>query len=479
MLKLSIRELSGAIRRKAISPVEVIKLFIERALELNKKYNAFINLVPEKAIDQAKDIEKRILGGYDAGVLLGIPIAFKDNINTKGIATSNGSVVDWNHVPQEDALVVQNIYKAGAINIGKTNLDEYAFGITSDNPHFGAVLNPWHLEYSPGGSSGGSAVAVATLMCLGAMGTDTGGSIRVPASACGVVGLKPTFGIIDRTGICPISRTLDHVGPIAGTVDDLSFMMDALLGHETSIFEKQLDRGIKGLRIGVPANYFNDNIDAGVSRLVNKAVSELASLGATLVEINFPVMDEVLETKFIISHAEVSFVHQDRMETNLDRYGIAFRDVLKFGESISANYYINALKERERLDGEVEDLFNRVDAIVTPTLPVPPQKIGVKDVVINGKAESIFHCITRYTSPFSLTGQPALSMPVGVMDGLPVGLQIVSAKRREELLFRLGYAYEKVALEGFYNARSIKCDTSVFSGIVAKSGNNYNDFFQE
>ncbi|NMB41422.1 MAG: amidase [Firmicutes bacterium] len=463
MEQLSINQLLKAFREKKVSPVEITELFLERALEINKKYNAFIRLLPEQAMAQAGIAEKRILAGEDSGLLLGIPVAFKDNIDTRGIITTNGSAIDRNRTPEENAFVVKQLLGAGAINIGKNHLHEYALGVTSYNPHYGPALNPWDTEYSPGGSSGGSAIAAATMMCLGAIGTDTGGSIRVPASACGVVGLKPTYGLVSTKGISINSWTIDHTGPIAGTVDDLSILMDALMGREDHLFQKQSAYGIKGMRIGIPVNYFNEKVDPRVYDLFQTAAQKLKFLGATLIEVAVPGMDETAEANFNISFPEIGYVHRERIAKHFAKYGPDVQEIMGTSSTSPASAYIAALKKKEEVTHAVDDLFNTIEVLITPTMPILPQKFDVEEITIDDIKEPLFDCVIRYAGCFNLTGHPALSIPCGMAEGLPVGLQLVGPCYQEHLLFRAGHAYEKAALQDFYKLRDKKLGFNFFN----------------
>lgn len=450
MRQLTIREMREGFQKKEISPVEVTNYFLKR-IEEQKDLNAYITVNTEQAREQAEISEKKFLSNELTGVLEGIPISYKDNLYTKGIRTTSGSQIDAEFVPTYHAGAVDALQREGAVNLGKVNMHEYAFGITSNNPFYKAVKNPWNHDYTPGGSSGGSGTAVAAGLSVASIGTDTGGSVRIPAAACGVVGLKATRDLIPENGVKNISWSLDHVGPLTKNVDDLAIVLEAFTGTP---FSNVLQSDIRGLRIGVPTNYFNEQMNEEVAFLYKKALADLESLGAILIEIDIPFTTEELGLIYTLAIAEAGFVHEDSINTSLDKFGDDVRAVLEASRSFSSLDYIKALKRKDKLTPLFEDLFNTVDVIATPTTPDTSQKIGVNEVTINGQTEDIFNAMIRYPSVFNLTGQPALSIPCGLTNNaLPVGLQLVAGLYQEKTLLRAGYAYEQAFLKDFYAKR--------------------------
>ena len=290
MKNLTIQEMKAGFSNKDFSPVEVTRYYLKR-IEDFTELNAFITVTSEQALKQASIAEQKYLAGEQTGILEGIPISYKDNLYTKGVRTTNGSKIDESFIPDVDAGIVTRLHREGAINLGKLNMHEYAFGITSNNPFYGAVKNPWNTEYTPGGSSGGSAVAVALSLGAASIGTDTAGSIRIPAASTGIVGLKPTHGLIDATNVTHISWTLDHIGPLTKNMSDLGIMMDAMTGDT---YSDSLTRDIRGLRVGVPNNYFNELIESNTAKLYTEALENLEKLGAILIEIDIPFSPEDL-----------------------------------------------------------------------------------------------------------------------------------------------------------------------------------------
>ncbi|MCJ8006488.1 amidase [Lederbergia wuyishanensis] len=460
MENLSIRSLIEGFRKKQLSPVEITRLYLDRIHHL-QDLNAYITVTENVALQQAEIAEKKYLANEALGVLEGIPLSYKDNLDTKGIRTTSGSKIDENYIPNKDAGVVYTLQREGAINLGKVNMHEFAFGITSNNPFYGSVKNPWNNDYTPGGSSGGSGVAVAASLSVASIGTDTAGSIRIPAASCGVVGLKPTHGLVDASGVKHISWTLDHIGPLTRNMDDLAIMMDAMTGKN---YTKYLKEDIRGLRIGVPKNYFNEGIDQNTALLYKKALEDLESLGAILIEIDIPYTIEDLALSFAIGLSEAGYVHEESILSALDSFGLDVKMSLENSHSIPAIDYIKALKRKTQLTVEFEQIFEKVDVIATPTTPITPQKIGEEMVTINDIQDSVFNTMIRLPAVFNLTGHPALSIPCGLAEnGLPVGLQFAAAKHKEKVLIHVGYAYEQAFLRSFYEKRNRLADLAIES----------------
>lgn len=450
MKNLTIRELKAHYQNKEFSPVEVTNYYLER-INQNQDLNTYITVCAEQALKQAEIAEKRFLADELTGVLEGIPLSYKDNLYTKGIRTTSGSKIEENFIPDTDAGAFRILQREGAVNLGKTNLHEYAFGITSNNPFYGPVRNPWNREYTPGGSSGGSGAAVAASLCAASIGTDTGGSVRIPAASCGVVGLKPTYNLVDATGVTNISWSIDHVGPLTRNVDDLAIMMEALTGLS---YSENLQEDIRGLRVGVPSSYFNEHIDKESLSLYKQALDNLESLGAVLIDIDVPFAAEDLALVFTLAIAEAGFVHENSFHHAIDQFGADVRAAVEASRSFSALDYIKALKRKAEITEQFENLFKQIDVLATPTLPDTAQKIGVDEFEIAGRREPTFDAMIRYPSVFNLTGHPALSIPIGLTEkGLPAGLQLAAASFNEKTLIRAGYAYEQSFLKKFYQKR--------------------------
>ncbi|WP_062110161.1 amidase [Bacillus niameyensis] len=450
MEHISIHSLIEGYKNRRFSPVEITRNFLDRVSEL-QDLNAYITVTEEIALKQAEIAEKKYMANEATGILEGIPLSYKDNLNTKGIQTTSGSKIDRDFIPDENAHVVSTLQREGAIHLGKVNMHEYAFGITSNNPFYGAVKNPWNKDYAPGGSSGGSGAAVAAGLSVASIGTDTAGSIRIPASSCGVIGLKPTHGLINPAGVKHISWTLDHIGPLTKNMKDMAIMMEAMTGMS---YTSSLKEDVRGLRIGVPKNYFNEGIDENTASLYNQALKDLESLGAVLIEIDIPFTPEDLALSFGIGIAEAGFVHENSIVSALDSFGLDVKASLEHSHAITALDYIKALKRKGQLTVQFERLFEQVDVLATPTIPITPQKIGEEMVEINGVTDSVFNTMIRIPAVFDLTGQPALSIPCGIANnGLPVGLQLAAANHNEKILMHAGYAYEQTFLKEFYKKR--------------------------
>jgi aspartyl-tRNA(Asn)/glutamyl-tRNA(Gln) amidotransferase subunit A len=449
---MSISDLINGYRNKEFSPTEITMEQLKRIDEVNKTVNAFITVSHEQALAQARIAEKNWLNGVQLNVLQGVPISFKDLIFTKGIKTTSGSYIFKDFIPKEDASIVNKITRASAINLGKTNLHEFAFGITSNNPFYGAVKNPWKLDHIPGGSSGGSAAAVAAGLGFASIGTDTGGSIRIPASACGIVGLKPTRQKIKTNGVQGISWTLDHVGPMTQNITDLAIVMYGLTDR---LYLEHCQTDIKGMRIGVSTKYFTEYLEPEIRTSYQKALQKLENLGAILMEIGLPSVQEASEQVFPIALVEGAYTHEKNLIGKLNQFGEDVKTHLQRGKTISAVNYLKALHWQKIATSEVDEVLMDVDIIATPTLPASPKPIHTESIEIDGLEEDIFTSLTRFTRLFSLTGHPALSLPMGLTDdGLPIGLQLVSKYNYESLLIRAGFAFEQAYLQDFYDKRS-------------------------
>lgn len=457
-MTLTIKKLMDGYRSKAFSPVEITKWYIERIKRLDPHINSYITVTEEAAIKQAKRAEEKMSSGVLSN-LLGIPLSFKDSIDTKGVLTTGGSVVDKNRIPDNNAEIVNILEEAGIISLGKNNMFEYGFGITSQNTFFGDIINPWNKNKTAGGSSGGSAAAVAANLAMGSIGTDAGGSIRVPAACCGVVGLKPTYNLVSINGLTPLSWTLDHVGPIARNVEDTALIMETIINKHYDLTSSDK---LTGLRVGLPSHYLNENMDSEVKKHYEKCVQQLSSLGAIVKEVDTSFLVDIISVAKVFGTSESSYVHKDRISSSLDMYSQDARDTFTRSKGISALDYITALNKREELRQKVNDIFNEVDIMLTPTTPVTTSDVKVDQVTINGITESIGDCMIRYVSLFNITGHPALSVPVGLTEeGIPIGMQFIANYYREDLLFQVGRCYEEFALQEFYVERDRKFEMYV------------------
>jgi aspartyl-tRNA(Asn)/glutamyl-tRNA(Gln) amidotransferase subunit A len=449
---MTVREAAQALRERQVSSVELTNAALRRVERLEGKLRAFITVTAERALSQARAADAALSAGEDRGPLHGIPIAVKDLFATRGIRTTGGSLLYKEFVPESSAAAVERLEAAGAVMLGKLNQHELAYGITSANPHFGAVANPWNLEHIPGGSSGGSGAAVATEMVYAAMGTDTGGSIRIPASFCGTVGLKPTYGRVSRYGVMPLGYSLDHVGPLARSVRDAAVVLNAIAGpdsrDETSARFPVVDYvpedgcSIRGLRIGFPSNFYFDRLDAEVESSVRGALARAAALGAVVKPVSVPDIAAFNAVARVVLLAEASAALEPLL-AHRECLGSDVRALLDQGRLIPATDYINAQRLRRRMRAEFAAIWSGIDCLITPTTPNLAPRIGETKVRLGGSEEDVRLAATRFVRAINLLGLPALSMPCGLSaSGLPVGLQIIAPEFQEELMLRVGAALE-------------------------------------
>lgn len=451
MKNITVQTIQDAYKHKKASPVEVIQYCLDQ-IEKHGSLNAFITVTAEEALAQARVAEQKMMRNVPLGKLEGIPIGLKDNIYTKNVLSTSGSKVDENFVPTENAALVNSLYHQGAISLGKQNMHEFAFGITSNNPFYGPVKNPWNNKITAAGSSGGSAAAVALGMGVGAIGTDTGGSIRIPSAACGVVGLKPTKGLLNGTGVTNISWTLDDVGPITRNVSDAAAMMDAMTLTEN--YTASLREDIRGMRIGVAKNYFHDDVHPAIMEVFEGSLQKLADLGAILIEVDVPCNRATLDNVFTIAMAEAAYLHREKMQEKMDAYGEDVSMTLQAGKDIPSLVYMEALHQVQAAKKAFAELYQTIDVLATPTTSVFPQEIGVNEVDINGEERDLFTETIRIGSIFNMTGQPAISVPTGeFIEDLPVGLQFVGNHFRESNVLQAAYAYEQAYVQSFYEKR--------------------------
>ena len=449
---MTIREAGQALRARHTTVAEIVNVAISRIDRLNGALRAFITPTAEYARQRAELLDAELAAGRDRGALHGIPIAVKDLFLTRGVRTTCGSLVYENYVPAHNATVIERLEAAGAVMLGKLNMHELAYGITSANPHFGAVCNPWDTERSPGGSSGGSGAAVAANFVYGALGSDTGGSIRIPASFCGTVGLKPTYGRVSRYGALPLAYTLDHVGPLARTVRDTALMLNYIAGHDKRDpsssrypvvdYVPDDDCSIRGLRIGFPENFFFEELDPDVESAVRGALARAAALGAEVKPVWMPDMEAVNAVARMILLAEASAVLEPHLE-HPQRFGADVRALLDQGRLIPATDYINAQRLRRKMRRDFARVWSEVDVLVSPTTPNTAPRIGEMAVRLGGRDEDVRLATTRLVRSFNLLGCPALSIPCGLSGaGLPIGLQIAGPPYEDALVLRVGAALE-------------------------------------
>jgi aspartyl-tRNA(Asn)/glutamyl-tRNA(Gln) amidotransferase subunit A len=449
---VTIREAAEALRRHQCSAVELATSALSRIERHNPTLHAFLTITGELALEQARQADSELAAGRDRGPLHGIPIAVKDLFTTRGVRTTAGSPIYANFVPDYDADAVARLQAAGAVMLGKLNMHELAYGITSANPHFGAVRNPWNPKHSPGGSSGGSGAAVAAEMVYAALGTDTGGSIRIPASFCGTVGLKPTYGRVSRRGVIPLSWSLDHVGPLTRSVRDAGVVLNAIAGHDpgddTSSrhpvvdFVPEESCSIRGVRVGFPENFFFDRLDEDVESAVRGAIARAVSLGAEVKPVKVPDISALNATARIILLCEASAMLEPHL-ANRAQFGPDVLSLLDQGRLLPATDYIHAQRLRKQMQSEFAQVWNTVDCLIAPATPNTAPRVGDTTVKLGGREEDVRLATTRLVRSLNLLGLPSLSMPCGLSGtGLPVGLQIIGAPFQEASILRVGAALE-------------------------------------
>lgn len=460
--------LAGALRRGDLQPVHFITAVRERISATEPAFNAFVTVMDDAAMQAARVLEQKSAEGEALGPLAGVPVALKDLYDTAGVLTTAGSQVYADRVPERDATAVRLLREAGAISVGKTATHEFAFGPTTDSPYLGPTRNPWNTEHSPAGSSGGSAAAVAAGIVPLAMGTDTGGSIRMPAAACGIVGLKPTYGRVSKHGVIPLSWSLDHAGPLTRSVADAALALSVLAGPDpldptaahapvddyTAAVERA-DDGLASVRIGVPTNWLDGRLDADVRAAFERAVETLRDLGATVDETTLPPVDVMILVNRIITMCEAGAYHADLLARHGRRYAPDVRARLELGQFVPTRDYLTAQRLRGELSRAVAGVMAEFDALVTPTLPIPAPRIGQNFWRYgDGTTETVAEAMIRYTAPISVSGNPALSVPCGFTEaGLPVGLQIVGRLFDEATVLRIGAAFE--ASTAFHKQRPV------------------------
>jgi aspartyl-tRNA(Asn)/glutamyl-tRNA(Gln) amidotransferase subunit A len=449
---MTVLEAQSALRAGKVSSEELVRDSVARIERLEPELNAFITVTAESAIDRAREIDGARAGGEDCGELAGIPVALKDLFHVRGVHTTGGSKAFAGPVADFDSAVTEKLTAAGAVLIGKTGLHECAYGITNNNPHFGAVHNPWDTTRIPGGSSGGSAAAVAAGMVFAAMGTDTGGSIRIPSSYCGTVGLKPTFGRVSKFGVMPLGFSLDHMGPLTRTVRDAALLLQAIAGTDSrddtssrrpvEAYMPPVDASLKGLRIGWPVNFFFDRVQPDVASAVGRAGRLAEDSGAHVITIQLPDMQAMNTVGRVILLCEASAVlgRVDR-----ESLGEDVRLLVEQGLLLAATDYIDAQRLRRIMQRAFSRIWEEVDCFITPATPITAPPIGATEVEIAGEREDVRMASTRFARALNVLGLHAISIPCGLDDrGMPIGLQIISKAFSEAQLLHIAAGFEQL-----------------------------------
>ncbi|MBI3680325.1 MAG: amidase [Acidobacteria bacterium] len=448
LTSLTIGEAASLVRKKAVSPVELVKACLARMEALNPKLNAFITVTGESALAQAKQLEAEAAKGAFRSPLHGVPIALKDNIDVQGVRTTAGSAILADNVAREDADVTRRLKAAGAVLLGKLNMHEFAIGGTTVVSYFGPVKNPWKLAHHPGGSSGGSGAAVASQMCYGALGTDTGGSIRGPAAYCGIAGLKPTYGRVSIRGVIPMCWSLDHVGPMCRTAGDCALMLGAIAGYDpldtTSVdhpvdhYMSAIGAPVSRFRLGIPHAVFYDKLHEEISKAMEAAIEVLRKLTASTVEAPLPQMAGM----HWIGNAEIYAYHADQFARTPNLYQPQTRRSIERGKQAGAAEYLKARREVDLLRRTIPAVFEHLDVLVTPTNDKPPETI--EEALKRAASETPPPIVLSSRSPFNILGLPTISVPCGfTSDGLPIGMQISGAPWAEAKVLALAHAYEQ------------------------------------
>ncbi|WP_274651067.1 amidase [Paenibacillus humicola] len=458
----TIQELAPLLQSKTVSPVELTEAVLARMEETEGRLNAYITRLEDEAMADAREAEREIVNGGYKGPLHGIPFAVKDLYYTKGIRTTAGSKIYRDFVPDYDATTVARLKDAGAILVGKNNTHEFASGGTNENEHFGPARNPWNPDRIPGGSSGGSAACVAASSAIFSLGTDTGGSIRMPASLCGIVGMKATYGRVSRRGVFPLSWSLDHAGPLAKSVWDTAQVLSVIAGQDpldaassdhpvpdyAAALNSGVSRPLEGMKIGYCEAYFFQNLDPEVERLVKQAIAVLADLGAEIREVKIPMLEQMVQVHSLISAAEMLTFHNANVTSRSEDYGTNILPRLLMAKEISAQAYLETQRLRQQYQAVWSELYREIDLLAVPSTGIPAFPIGAETIHLNGKDVNPRDIgIIGRTAPGNFNGYPSISVPCGYTDaGLPVGLQIQGVPFDESLVFQAAHAYEQATL---------------------------------
>ena len=448
---MTVSEIGRLLRARKMCCVELLEQTLSD-IKVRDVFRSFITMTEADARAEAVERDREFAAGVDRGPFHGVPTAYKDLFYTRGVRTTAGSLLFRDFVPDHDATVVERLKFSGAVSVGKTNLHELAYGITSKNPHFGFVLNPHDTTRVAGGSSGGSAALVAAGLLPMSLGSDTGGSIRIPASFCGVVGLKPTYGRVSRWGVLPLAFSLDHIGPIAASVEDCALAMNAIAGPDSrdpssSVqpvpdFNLPPASDLSGVRVGVPKNFFFDRVDDEVAAAVRKAISEMERLGATLSEVQIPDLGEVNAVARVVQLSETAALYAQQTDSTL--FGGDVWPLLQQGKLIAAHEYVNAQRLRTLFRRDFDALWRKVDVLAAPSTPIPAPRLDELTVKVGSAEEDTRIACTRLVRAINYLGEPALSMPCGkTAGGLPIGLQLIGAPFSEPALLRVARTLER------------------------------------
>ena len=451
---LTLAEQARLIRERQVSPKEVVASSLAQIEKVNPRLNAFLTVMGDQARAGAEKAEREITSGSYRGPLHGIPIGLKDLLCTKGVRTTGGSRILADFVPEEDATVVSRLQEAGAVLMGKLNMHEFAFGPTGTNPHYGDARNPWDPERITGGSSSGSAIAAATFMCAGTLGSDTGGSIRIPAALCGVVGIKPTYGRVSRYGAIPCAWSLDNVGPMCRTAEDAALVLSTIAGHDPKDpatirrpvpdYAAGLGERVSGLKVAVLREYVTDPMEPDVVARFQESLAVLRGLGMVVEEISVPEANTAMGASSAILSSEVAAYHEERLRTRPGDFGADVRARLEQGLMISATDYLKGQRIRRLVVERFQELMGRYDAMVCPTEPCTAPRLDQETVDYGGFSEARVASMVRHTRLFNLNSLPAVSVPCGFgSNGLPVGLQIATGPFEEGLALRIAHAYQQ------------------------------------
>lgn len=448
--ELSLTAAAQQIRERTLSPVELVDSVLSRIGDTEPRLQAYVTVTAEQARESALQAEHDLAAGRNKGPLQGIPVGLKDLIDTAGVATTASSKVRAGHRAEADSTVASRLFSAGSVLVGKTHTHEFAYGLTTPQ-----TRNAWNGERVAGGSSGGSAVAVAAGEATFALGTDTGGSIRVPAALNGVVGLKPTYGLVPRHGVTSLSWSLDHVGPITRTVEDAALVLSVLAGHDSrdpaclpgapTDYRLTAPQDLRGLRVGVPSNYYFDHVDPDVESAVRQAIAQLATLGAELVDVEIPMTRYIQATQWGLMVPEASAYHEQTLRSVPELYAGDVRILLEAGELMPAGDYLRAQRARTLMRQAWAEMLDTVDLVAAPTVPTTAAEAGQETHTwSDGTVEAVSDSYVRLSAPANITGVPSLTVPVGEdRKGLPIGMQLLGRPLGEDVLFRAGHAYEQ------------------------------------
>lgn len=473
IIDLTGAEIGAQIRNRSLSPVEVTRAYLERIAAYNRSYCAFITVPAERALSAAKEAEEEIAAGRWRGPLHGVPFAAKDIFDTAGIPTTHGSILYRDNVPSQTAYSVDLLERSGAVLVGKCNTHEFAAGSTTINRNYGTARNPWDTDRIVGGSSGGSACALAARMVPIALGSDTGGSIRTPAALCGIVGVKPTMGRISLRGVYPNVPTIDHAGPMARTVTDAALALQAMSGYDPADpksidvpvpdFIRDIERGVRGARLAVSPDFTqNAEVDSDIERAFDNALDVFRDLGAVVEEIPFKGAQRFHDLFRRIAGPEFSEVHRANFTAHPDTFDPEVRERLDWSLQIPLDDYVRALRERELIIREVAQWIEGYDAMLSPAVPVAAAHIATRLSAMNGREMDYKNLHRPFLSPHNLTGCPAMAVPMGFnREGLPIALQVASGHWRESDMLRVARAYEATTPEVSRRRPELRRDAGV------------------